>query len=112
MTQPRTGFPRYGPYHRRCSDDPDLIDVVLKTGELRGRRRRNIYAGAFPYVKAWNGPLPADTTGFEFYTDVAPDPDTPLEWPQWSEGRPGVKIIESGEVVAIDIVVTNIYRLG
>ena len=112
MPQLRAGLPRYGPYHRRCSDEPRFIDIVVRTHELRGRRRRNIYAGAFPCVKAWNGPLPADTVGFEFYTEISPDPDTPPDWPQWSEGRPGVKIVEGGELVAIDVVVTNIFTLS
>lgn len=74
MADVRSKLPRYGPYHRRCSDDPAFIDLVVSTRELRGRRRRNVYAGAFPCVK-----------------DVAPDPETPPVWPQWSDGRPGVR---------------------
>jgi len=45
--------------------------------------------------------------GFEFYTDVEPDAGRSPEWPQWSEGRPGVRVIERDELVAISVIVTK-----
>jgi len=57
-------------------------------------------------VKAWEGPLPFDAIGVEFYTEVAPDPWSTPEWPEWSEGQPGVIAIEPGELVAISVVIT------
>jgi hypothetical protein len=58
-------------------------------------------------VKAWNGPLPDGVVGFEFYTNVEPDPGRVPEWPQWSEGRPNVIVLEKGELVAISVIVTK-----
>ena len=60
----------------------------------------------FPCVKAWDGPLPGDAVGIEFYTDVEPDASSPPGWPEWTEGRAGVITLERGELVAIDVVVT------
>jgi hypothetical protein len=108
MSERRKDLARYGPYHRRCSGNPNEIRLVAESKELRGRARRNIYAGAIAAAKAWNGPLPAGVVGYEFYTEVAPDPDCAPDWPEWSEGRPGVRIIKRNELVAIDIVVTKL----
>lgn len=60
----------------------------------------------FPCVKAWDGPLPDGVVGIEFYTDVEPDRSSPPGWPEWSVGRAGVVILEEGELVAIEVVVT------
>jgi len=102
---------RFGPFHRRCEPRPDEIHEVLASGELWGRARRNFFAGLIPAVKAWDGPLPADAIGVEFYTDVEPDPWSVPGWPEWSEGRPGVIGREPGDLVAIPVVVT-IARKG
>jgi hypothetical protein len=59
-----------------------------------------------PAVKAWDGPLPLDAVGVEFYTNVEPDPWSIPGWPEWTEGRAGVIILEVGELVAIPVVVT------
>jgi hypothetical protein len=83
------------------------IEKVASTGELRGRRRGNVYAGLIPAVKAWAGALPAGVIGFEFYTDVEPDPDGAPDWPQWSQGRPGVRILERNELVTTDVIVSR-----
>ena len=80
---------------------------MSRSGQLWGRRRGNTYAGLRPAVKAWDGPLPADVIGIEFYTDAAPDPGQAPDWPQWSEGRPGVVVIERHELVAISVIVTK-----
>lgn len=76
------------------------------SGQLWGRPRRNFFAGLIPAMNAWDGPLPADAVGVEFYTDVEPDPWSVPGWPEWSEGRPGVTVIEAIELVAIPVVVT------
>jgi hypothetical protein len=60
-----------------------------------------------PAVKAWEGPLPDGVVGFEFYTDVEPDPNLRPGWPQWSEGRPGVRVLEERELVAISVIVSR-----
>jgi hypothetical protein len=98
---------RFGPFHRRTHRDPSENDKVAASGEIWGRRRGNIYAGLFPAVKAWVGPLPDGYIGFEFYTDVEPDSNQPPNSPQWSEGRAGVRVIEKGELVAISVIVTK-----
>lgn len=98
---------RFGPFHRRTNVDPSENEKVATSGAVWGRRRGNIYAGLYPAVKAWDGPLPPDIVGFEFFTDVEPDPGRPPGWPQWSEGRPGVLALEEGELVAISVTVSK-----
>ena len=58
-------------------------------------------------MKAWNGPLPPGIVGIEFFTNVEPDPDQVPDWPQWSEGRQGVIVLEKHELVAISVIVTK-----
>jgi hypothetical protein len=58
-------------------------------------------------VKAWDGPLPAGIVGFEFYTNVEPDPGRPPGWPQWSEGRADVLVLDEKELVAIPVIVSR-----
>jgi hypothetical protein len=62
--------------------------------------------GWVPAVKAWEGPLPEDAVGVEFFTNVPPDERSAPGWPQWTEGSPGVIVLEKGQLVAIDVVVT------
>ena len=85
---------------------PEENDLVCTSGQLWGAPRRNFYSGLFPEVKAWDGPLPQDAVGVEFFTDVAPDPWSVPGWPQWSEDSPGVIVLTKGELVAIEVVVT------
>ena len=83
----------FGPYHR--TDPPDVIEKVVKSGELWGRAPRNFNASNFPKAKAYLGPLPEDVVGFEFVTDVAPDKNGVPEKPTWCDKygpRPGVVI--------------------
>ena len=103
--------PRFGPYHHRCELRPEDIDDICTSRQLWGRPRRNYFAGFFPAVKACEGPLPADALGVEFYTDVPPDSSSIPEYPEWTEGQPGVLVLERGELVAIPIVVT-MHRKG
>jgi hypothetical protein len=99
---------RYGPYHRRTTaKERRENDKVVASGLLWGRRRGNYYAALSPAVKAWEGPLPAGVPGFEFFTEVEPDPGCAPGWPQWSEGRPGVIVLERDELVAISVIVTK-----
>jgi hypothetical protein len=42
----------------------------------------------------------------EFFTNVPPDSWSVPGWPQWTEGSPGVIVLEKGELVAIEVVVT------
>jgi hypothetical protein len=85
---------------------PREVEEVRASGELWGRARRNVFAGLIPAVKAWEGPLPQNAIGVEFYTDVPPDPWSVPGWPEWTEGQPGVSVLEPGELVAIPIIVT------
>jgi hypothetical protein len=98
---------RFGPFHRRTHRDPSENQKVSDSGSVWGRPRGNFFAGFYATVKAWNGPLPEDVIGFEFYTDIPPDPGSVPGWPQWSEGQDGVTVIEPGALVAISVIVTR-----
>ena len=100
-------MPRFGPYSRRCDRDPSEIGKVAASGILWGRARSNIYAGLIPAVKAWDEALDPNHVGFEFYTDVEPDPWSAPGEKEWSEGRPGVLTLERNELVAIPVVMTK-----
>jgi len=97
---------RFGPFHRRCEPNPDEVELIATSGYLWGRPRHNFFAGLIPAVKAWDGPLPMNALGVEFYTDIEPDPWSVPGWPEWTEGRPGVVVLDAGELVAIPVVVT------
>ncbi len=98
---------RFGPFHRRMNADPSENERVVASGKVWGKPRGNIYAGLYATVKAWSGALPEGMVGYEFFTDVEPDPGSVPGWPQWSEGRPGVRILEARELVAISVIVTK-----
>ena len=85
---------------------PEENDLVSSSGQVWGRPRRNFFAGLVPAVKAWDGPLPENAVGVEFFTNVRPDPWSIPGWPHWTEGSPGVIVLEEGELVAIEVVVT------
>lgn len=97
---------RFGPFHRRSHHNPAENELISASSMIWGKPRGNYFAGLFPRVKAWEGPLPPDIVGVEFYTDIAPDPWSPPGWPEWTQGRPGVIILDEGELVAIPVVVT------
>jgi len=80
---------------------------VSGSGAIWGRRARNVYASLWPAVKAWAGSLPDGVIGYEFFTDVEPDPGAAPGSPQWSEGRPGVTVLERNELVSISVIVTK-----
>ena len=98
---------KFGPYHRISSWCPEEIEKICASNEIRGRPRGNFYAGVVPAVKAYAGELPDGIVGVEFFTDVQPDPDGVPASPEWSEGRPGVRVLERNELVAIDVIVTK-----
>ena len=97
---------KFGPYHRRSHHNRLENELIAASGRIWGKPRGNYFAGIIPCVKAWEGPLPEGTIGIEFYTDVAPDPWSVPGWPEWSQGRPGVILLDANELVAIAVVVT------
>jgi len=97
---------RFGPFHRRLYFSGEN-EKIAASGEIWGKPRSNIYAGDFPAVKAWDGPLPEGIAGTEFYTDIEPDRDGVPGSPSWTEGRPGVVTIERKQLVSIKVVVTR-----
>jgi hypothetical protein len=62
--------------------------MIEQTGEIWGGSAN---WGGPPRVQAHSGPLPKGASGIEFYTDVAPDPDTPKQWSYWTAPRAGVR---------------------
>jgi len=97
---------KFGPYHRRSQHNPLENEQIIASERIWGKPRGNYFAGMIPCVKAWDGPLPQGIVGIEFYTDVPPDPWSVPGWPEWSQGRPGVIVLDPNELVAIPIVVT------
>ena len=97
---------RFGPFHRRSQHNPSENEQIAASSRIWGRPRGGYFAGLFACVKAWDGPLPDGVVGIEFYTNVEPDRSSPPGWPEWTEGRPGVITLETGELVAIEVVVT------
>lgn len=79
-------------------------ELVASTGKLAGRAPRNINQSMFPKVKAFIGEL-GDRTGIEFTTTVEPDPGCPPGRAYWSEGQPGVEVLERNEMVAIPVTI-------
>jgi hypothetical protein len=79
-------------------------ELVATTGKLAGRPPRNISQSMFPKVKAFIGKL-GDQTGIEFVTDIEPDQGCPPGQAYWSEGRPGVEVLDEYELVAIPVTI-------
>lgn len=100
-------LPKYGPYHRRASrtQSLDTTQKNIDSGELWGGPGRH---SDMPMVQAHTGPLPEDYEGFEFYTDVAPNPNDVPWRGNWSHNRPGVMMRENGDYAAIPIVITRV----
>jgi hypothetical protein len=97
---------RCGPFHRRSAHNPAENELIVSSGVIWGRPPGNFFAGLVPCVKAWDGPLPEGYVGVEFFTDVEPDPWSVPKAPEWSQGRPGVIILDRNELVAIPVLVT------
>lgn len=63
-----------------------------------------------PRVQAYVGAID-DRAGFEFTTEVSPDPDAAPGHASWSRGRPGVRAwtdIEGVQWAAIPVAVTTV----
>ena len=62
----------FGPFHRRLSPTQDAhnMQAILRSGQLWGGRPQ--WNGE-PQVKAFQGPLPDETIGFEFFTRYRPN---------------------------------------
>ncbi|HEY0144383.1 MAG TPA: hypothetical protein VGF48_26100 [Thermoanaerobaculia bacterium] len=90
-------------YHRYQSAADN--ELVASTGKLAGRAPRNIAVSMFPKVKAFLGRLADDRSGIEFTTEVPPDDGCPPGLAYWSEGQPGVEVLERNELVAIPVTI-------
>jgi hypothetical protein len=93
----------WGPYYRTGStQDEATTRKQLASGELWGRANRG---SDTPSVDAWDGPLPADRHGIEFYTDVPPSTGSPPHRARWLGPRQGVSI--SGGWAKIRVTITK-----
>jgi len=93
-------------YHRKVGGRNQTLDTALRqihTREIWGGLSANNQA-AFA-VKALRGPLPSNTDGVEFETDVAPTPgcSTPAEIFWYNDGTPGVSLASDGNHAAIPV---------
>ncbi len=77
----------YGPFHRKESGSPEVVDQIVASQQLWGTTRRD---GFDPAVKAWVGPLPVGIAGVEFCTRVSPEPNQAPWLATWYQGSPGV----------------------
>lgn len=91
----------YGPFYRL--QDISQNELMESSSMVGGKPARNIYAGLHPEVKAFIGSLPNNRSGIEFYTDVEPNHynryNAVGEIAYWTEGYPGVVIINSAEEI-------------
>jgi RHS repeat-associated protein len=78
----------YGPYYRL--DTADNVARAKASGFHGGVAARNTHASDTAEAKAYVGPLPAEASGFEFYTPVAPRKNTPPHVALWPTKQPGV----------------------
>ena len=96
---------KYGPYHRVSSTSQTDEDAakIETSGELWGKPP---FGSGTPQPQAYDGPLPADKIGIEFWTDVAPHPGSPPGKVRWWPGDPGVVRVND-DYAKIAIVVTK-----
>lgn len=80
-------FP-HGPFHRR--QGAVFNELMETSGIIGGKAARNIFAGSRPKVKAFEGPLPPDAPGIEFYSETPPARYSPPGQAYWPQGAPGV----------------------
>lgn len=97
----------YGPFHRL--QWAALNELMEKSGMVGGKAARNIFGGGgTPAVKAFDGALPPNKTGIEFYTEVKPTSGVPGGVIWWYRGSPGVVLIDAdNEIVGIPIMITK-----
>ncbi len=62
----------HGPFHRRQNASQN--ETMVNSGYVGGVPARNIFATTTPAAKGFEGPLPSQFTGIEFYTPVVPCP--------------------------------------
>ena len=86
--------------------------MVVESGELWGRAPRNCFKSDTPKAKAYRGRLPKDVTGFEFETEVGPDPGGVPESPTWShynkKKREGVMVQGDYAKIKVKVLKTQI----
>ncbi len=82
-------------------------DAVIESSEVWGAPPRNFFNSDFPKVKAFIGPLPAGTRGYEFTTDVEPT-SASRAWAYWGEGTEGVRIED--DMAKIPVTVPKVQR--
>lgn len=92
-------------YHR--FQDADTSRMMVESGRVGGRAKRNIFRSDFPMVKAYVGELPPGRRGIEFITDIAPDGGPPGQ-AYWSAECEGVEVLEPNELVAIAVTITKV----
>lgn len=89
MSEPTGPAPaRFGPFHRLASptQTAEVASFQRQSAEIWGRAPR---LGIQPQVKAYDGPLPADRNGIEFWTDRPPDPNGHPSHPTWGAAARG-----------------------
>lgn len=96
----------YGPFYRLQNAEANAL--MESSSIVGGTYERNIYAGLVPKAKAFVGHLPAGRAGIEFYTSVPPSGfnrfDAPDEKVYWSQGDPGVIVIDaSTDLVGVPV---------
>jgi hypothetical protein len=69
-------------YHR-VGDSAEAVAEIKRSGKLKGRAPRNIFESPYPTVQAYVGPLQRDDRGFEFATEISPDPGCPPLRANW-----------------------------
>lgn len=97
----------FGPFHRRQAPTQDAAAVVAQvlSGELWG------YAPNFggpARVQAYNGPLPADHSGIQFWAFQAPDQLGPRVG--WRQPGPFVSLDAGQDVVKLQIAFVTITQ--
>lgn len=89
-----------------------MVRLVVASGELWGRPPRNFNRSETPKAKAYRGRLPKDVWGFEFETDVVPDPGGVPDKPTWShynkKQRPGVVVEDDWAKIKVKVLKVQI----
>jgi hypothetical protein len=96
----------YGPYHRLESPTQTIQDAANQesSGQMWGQSARGSH---LPSVKAYIGPLHANSRGVEFTTPVVPHRQTHPTLVQWYETDSGVN---SGPKVGFVWIPVNVTR--
>lgn len=90
----------FGPFFRVNMSD-EVAEKIVKSGELWGRAP---FGSGTPQPQAYVGRLDLRRRGIEFYTNVAPHPDTAPGQARWWPGDPGVvKIDDKYAKIAIRV---------